>query len=174
MRYRGTDAEERKPIVKHSRVLMLALYLGTCSSAWAEIVAPDLNDLEAVCGDKIKKGDVLVLDLESFGQRTELALKFVDEHAGEHQLVSTEPEVIVTKGANAWYRRKSGIKRAQKEAAKRGCDLMLVLEAGTNIEDIEYRTRGTSYGGSYSESTNSTVTKSGYAVVLMGNRSEKN
>lgn len=79
----------------------------------------------------------------------------------------------MTKWANAYYKRSSGIKRAQKEAAKRGCDLMLILEAGTDIRKIAYQTRGNIYGSSYTESTSLAVKKGGYAVVLMGTREKK-
>ena len=112
--------------------LLFASLLFVCCVAQAEIIAPNADDSQK-CGDKIKTKEVMVLDLEPFGEDQEAAKRFVDKHAGNHFIASVAPEEIQTVSKSIFYTRKSGIKRAAKEAAKRGCDLVLVLGAKTQI-----------------------------------------
>lgn len=112
--------------------ITLISLLSVCCVAQAEIIAPNVGDSEK-CGEKIKTKDVMVLDLEPFGEDQEAARRFVDKHAGNHFIASEAPEEIKTVSKGIFYTRKSGIKRAAKEAAKRGCDLVLVLGAKTQV-----------------------------------------
>ena len=106
--------------------LTVLISLLAFSVAQAEVITPN-SGVSASCGSKIKKSEVTVLDLEGFGQDTEAAMAFVDEHVGLESIISTTPEVIWTKWQRAFYTRNTSIKAATKEAAKRGCDVLLIL-----------------------------------------------
>jgi len=111
------------------RLLTMGIILvSLAGSLQAEVISPNSN-VSATCGEKIKKSDVTVLDLEGFGDDIESAKAFVDEHVGLDSIISTTPEVIMTKWQRGWYNRDSSIKAATKEAAKRGCDVLLILSA---------------------------------------------
>lgn len=158
-----------------------------CSNvAIAQIISPD-QETSAHCGEKVKTKDVMVLDVEPFQGNNQAILDFVAKHAGEVSMYSPAPELIETKWKGAFYSRDSGIKRARKEAAKRGCDLVIVLQAGTEVENVmawgnsqenmNARARPDGTGGyriSGSSSTNSTTSstpiKRAGAWVLLGDR----
>jgi len=94
--------------------------------AFSQIVSPEQD---AKCGPAIQPKKVLVLDLEPFGENTEGAQNFVDRHVENLRLVSEVPETIRTAMRSARKSRKSAMKRAQKTAASRGCNVVLVLRA---------------------------------------------
>lgn len=172
-----------KPIAKAFLPFSLLLCAG---SACAQIISPD-QETSAHCGEKVKTEDVMVLDIEPFQGNHQAALDFVAKHAGEVSMYSPAPELIETKWKGAFYDRDSGIKRARKEAAKRGCDLVIVLQAGTNIENVmtwgnsqenmnaKAKPDGTGgykiTGNSTTNSTaSSTPIKRAGALVLLGDR----
>jgi hypothetical protein len=151
--------------MKLTALLVVVIFV-VLNSASAEVITPNSN-ISNDCGSKVKTSDVMVLDLESFGGDAGAAQQFISEHAGENILVSKTPELIKTKWRGTRYDRDSAIKRATKEAAKRGCDLLLILSAGT--ENV-----GTYYNYSTDDSGRGSGTgkalKKGGAVVLMGDR----
>lgn len=111
------------------RYLLIAL-IALAGNAQAEIIAPEKNHKLPVCGAKIKTKDVMVLDVESFGDDAESAVNFVMQQAGpDLQLLNKEPILIKTKMSTIFHRRKSSLKRARTEAAKRGCNLVVAVGA---------------------------------------------
>lgn len=141
-----------KPIV-----LVMALVLFPFSNLIAEVITPNSN-IAQDCGSKINTNDVMVLDVESFSGDVGAAMQFIDKHAGKYVLASETQEHIKTKWSHPRYDRDSAIKRATKEAAKRGCDLLIILSAGTEIVGVN------DSGG---------FVKKGTAVVMMGDRSDE-
>ena len=138
----------------------------------AEIIQPNA-EVSQDCGPKIKKRDVMVLDIESFGENREASEAFIREHAGEHLIVSATPENILTSlYVLGMTTRKTAVKSAMKEAAKRGCDLVIVLHASIfKIGTIGSATSMPGYGDSNVAIGSSTARMRGTATVLMGDRS---
>ena len=134
--------------------LHLGWILGTllCSGLSAETAEAN-PDPE--CGQRISARDVLVLDVEHLRRHPESAQEFVVERAGEFRLLTTEPEEIRTRSRPS---RDPGnlVRRAQKLAAKHGCDLVLVLKTGP-------------YFGRQ-RSIKARIKEHGYALVVMGHR----
>ncbi len=67
-------------------------------------VAPDTG-----CGQDISMRDVMVLDLEPFGNDLEITQEYLFEHAGEFHLLDTRPEEMImrsrpTKGPHGMLR----------------------------------------------------------------------
>jgi len=105
------------------------LGIGLCFCASAQSIEPGQEFSNTGCSGQIKNRDVMALDLEPLRRQPELAQKYVYEQAGDFRLVNTKPEEFHTR-----YRPSkdpNGVVRgARKFAAKRGCDLVLVLKTG--------------------------------------------
>ena len=152
--------------------------LFVCCTAQAEIIEPG-DDVSEECGKKIKTKNVMVLDLETFGEDSVAARRFVEKHAGNHTIMSEFSEEIRTSGGSVFYDRQSGIKRAAKVAAKRGCDLVLVLHAEALVVDqktVSYtqggarasgssKTDGSFYGNTYTGQTKSRASVTGNSLT---------
>lgn len=104
----------------------------------AQIVSPESPAGETRCGPPIKKKDVLVLDLERFGSDSEAAYAFVARYVENIELESDAPETIRTALRSARKNRMSAMRRAQTDAAERGCNVVLVFRAWAGPEDAAY------------------------------------
>lgn len=155
------------------KILIIVALIFGCAIAKAEIITPNAGVTDK-CGPKIKTKQVMVLDLEPFGEDEAAAKAFVLEHAGKHEIYSSAPEIIETKSRGAMYDRESGIKRAAKEAAKRGCDLVLVLRAATQVVggvSFGYGNANTYGSNTYGNAVGSSSgVKTAAAMVVMGDR----
>jgi len=140
-----------------NRKIQLGWILGIClcSGLSAETINSGQPDSDAPCGQNVRMKDVLVLDLQSLRYQPEMAQEFVFEHAGEFRLVTTKPEVILTR-SRASKDPDSVIRGARKLGVKRGCDLVVVLKTGPYFG----RQRG----------RNARIRDQGYAFVVMGQR----
>ena len=126
-----------------------------CSSASAETIEPGQAYAASTCDQQVHTRDVLVLDLEPLRREPEMAQAFAEKRAGEFDLLSTTPEVIITRTRPS-KNPDDLIRRARKAGAKEGCDLVLVLKTGPYFG----RQRG----------KNPRVRDQGYAFVVMGHR----
>jgi hypothetical protein len=162
--------------------LAVLISLISFSLAQAEVLTPN-SGVSAICGEKIKTKDVLVFDLEPYAGNPEAQIEFISRHiaAEDYIFASETAEFIQTKLSHTRYDRDSGIKRATKEAAKRGCDMLFVFWAGTDIAGYtntgSYNAQANTYGNntninSYGHSI-SVPMKRGGAVVMMGDRVSK-
>ena len=102
----------------------------------AQIVSP--VDTEARCGATLKKEEVLVLDLEPFGEDQAAVESFIAKHAQELVIKSELAETIRTRLKSARKNRMDAMKRAQKVAASRGCNVVLVLQAWAGNNESAY------------------------------------
>ena len=108
------------------------------------------------CGQDIRTRDVMVLDLEPFGNDLETTRKYLFEYAGEYRLLDMKPEEIILrsrpgKDPHAMFR------RAQKLGEKKGCDLVLILKTGP-------------YFGKQRGWRMKRIRDGGYAFVVVGQR----
>lgn len=122
--------------VKQARLAMvgaaLALaHLFISPTLGAQIVSPPSPDSPQAkrCGPKITKNKVLVLDLEQFEEDPEAGARFVERYVTDVEVISERPEVIRTKSRGSAVDRRRAMKRAQKVASQRGCNLVLVMAA---------------------------------------------
>jgi hypothetical protein len=106
------------------RLLLLSLL---CIEARAQIVAPT----PATCGPEIDRRAVMVLDVESFAGQPEQATTFIEQHVKGFAAATDKAETIVTPRAGTKVDRKDALELAQKTAAKRGCNVAIVLKAWT-------------------------------------------
>ena len=126
-------------------VLCFCLFAGTGQTASA-----------TVCGEDIRTRDVMVLDLEPFGNDLETTQEYLIEHAGEYRLYNAKPEEIITrsrpkKDPHGMFR------KAQKLGERRGCDLVLILKTGP-------------YFGKQRGWRMRRIKDQGYAFVVVGQR----
>lgn len=112
---------------KSNWLVISVLLAAFAVTAWAQIVSPSTK--KARCGAAIPKEKVLVLDLEPFGDNTEEADAFIQKYVQNLDIRSEVPETVQTIMRSATKNRMSAMKRAQKEAAQRGCSVVLVLAA---------------------------------------------
>ncbi len=108
------------------------------------------------CGQDVSTRDVMVLDLEPFGNDLEITQEYLLEHAGEYRLLDTRPEEMImrsrpTKDPHGMFR------QAQKLGERRGCDLVLILKTGP-------------YFGKQRGWRMRKVKDKGYAFVVVGQR----
>lgn len=127
----------------------------------AQIVSPPQRP--AHCGPAIKKDDVLVLDLEGFGDDTEAAQAFIAKHVTGLEVKSEEAEVIRTRTRNSRRDRMDAMQRSQKEAASRGCNVVLVLRAWAGEDSAAYAMPAPSGPGAFAIGLHYA-----YARVLLG------
>lgn len=83
--------------------------------------------VETWCGLGIERG--LVLDLEQYREDADAAAAFIGRYAQNVRVISALPEIIRTKNRGSGVDRRRAMKRAQKVAAQRGCNVVLVLAA---------------------------------------------
>ena len=130
----------------------------------AQIIQPNA-EVSNDCGPKIKKSKVMVLDIESFGEDRESAEAFVREHAGDHRIVSaTNEDILTSLAVFGTPTRKTAIKAARRQAAKRGCDLVIFFRAFS----YPIGSTNTAFTDSISVSQ---ARMRGIATVVMGDRS---
>ena len=103
----------------------LAALLGPLASA--QIIQPESTQL---CGPAIQRDEVMVLDLRMFGGRDIGGQRaFIKQHAGNYVpahkdlLVVLVPQPVNTTDVDA------ALSQSQIEAAKRGCDLVMVYHS---------------------------------------------
>ena len=104
----------------------------------AQIVSPEVEERQVRCGPSLKKKEVLVLDLESFGSDVEAVKSFLARHVKNLDLKSDAPETIRTALRSARKDRLSAMRRAQTTAAERGCNVVLVLRAWEGANDAAF------------------------------------
>ena len=118
--------------------IALAALLGT--SASAQIIRPEGWQM---CGAAIDTDQVMVLDLRMFGGRDIGGQRaFIKKHAGNYVPAHKDTHIVLVPQPVSTTDVDAPLRQSQIEAAKRGCDLVLV-----------YRT----------EIRNSTHTNSGFA-----------
>ena len=127
--------------------IALAALLGT--SASAQIIRPESWQM---CGAAIHTDQVMVLDLQIFGGRDIGGQRaFIKKHAGNYvpahkdMLIVIVPQPVSTTDIDA------PLRQSQIEAAKRGCDLVLVyrteIRSSTGTDswfasaDVQFATR---------------------------------
>ena len=127
--------------------IALATLLGT--SASAQVIRPESWQM---CGAAIQTDQVMVLDLRLFGGRDIGGQRaFIKKHAGNYVpahkdlLVVLVPQPVSTTDIDA------PLRQSQIEAAKRGCDLVLVYRteirssthtnSGFASADVQFATR---------------------------------
>jgi len=138
------DMKERK---YYWLTIALAVLLGT--SASAQIIRPESWQM---CGPEIQTDQVMVLDLRIFGGR-DIGRQnaFIKKHAGNYvpahkdMLIVLVPQPVSTTDADA------ALIQSQIEAAKHGCDLVLVYRTeirgsthtggGFASADVQFATR---------------------------------
>jgi hypothetical protein len=116
--------------------ISLAALLGT--SASAQIIRPESWQM---CGPAINTDQVMVLDLRMFGGRDIGGQRaFIKKHAGNYSLAHKDMRIVLVPQPVGPTDVDAPIVQSQIEAAKRGCDLVLV-----------YRTeiRGSSHAGGW-------------------------
>ena len=121
-----------------NRVLVGVAIIFYATAVWPQIVSPTPEKKEIRCGHTILNKDVLVLDLEPFGTDAERADEFIRKLVQELEIRSEEVETIRTRLRSARKNRMSAMKRARTEAARRGCNVVLVLAAWAGAESAAY------------------------------------
>jgi hypothetical protein len=116
-----------RDIVFPMREKLPFLFLAASVSAGAQIISPQAK----LCGPELSADDVLVLDLESFGDDVQRAEAFTAAHVTDLRLISERAETVRTFRRAARNTREHGLRQAQREAAERGCNVALVLRAWT-------------------------------------------
>ena len=118
--------------------LTIALATLLCTSASAQVIRPESWQM---CGAAIHTDQVMVLDLRLFGGRDIGGQRaFIKKHAGNYVpahkdlLVVLVPQPVSTTDVDA------PLIQSQIEAAKRGCDLVLVYR--TEIRDSSHTNSG--------------------------------
>lgn len=154
-------------VVNWCVVACLVATTSQLGSTEAQIVSPESSRRAGPrCGAEIKKKDVLVLDLERFGDDSEAATEFIERYVENLQLKSEAPETIGTTLRSARKNRMSAMKRAQRTAAERGCNVVIVLRAWAGRDEATYvQTIPTPSGGAQGFGVG---LHHAYATVLMG------
>ena len=102
--------------------IALATLLGT--SASAQIIRPESSQ---ICGAAIHTDRVMVLDLRSFGGRDiggQRAL--IKKHAGNYVVAHKDMRIVIVPQSVSTTDVDAPLRQSQIEAAKNGCDLVLV------------------------------------------------
>ena len=110
------------------KAIVLAIMATT--GANAEVITPETG-VGSSCGPAIKKEEVMLIDLEPLKGDLQVQKAFAVKHAGDYTLTAKVAEWIKP-SVWTWPSRKNGIKHALKLAAKRGCNLVLILDAGVD------------------------------------------
>jgi hypothetical protein len=105
--------------------IALATLLGT--SASAQIIKPESWQM---CGPAIHTGQVMVLDLRMFGGRDIGGQRaFINKHAGNYVPAHKDLLVVLVPQPVGITDVDAPLSQSQIEAAKRGCDLVLVYRS---------------------------------------------
>jgi len=122
-------------------VSISAVILGLSSQAlgdYSELVELAQNS-DLACGNKVRKSDVLLIDLEAKLEDKAEAVAIVHKEVPEHGLQSPVPLLIEKAHTNGKMIRRSALLRdAVREAASRGCDLVIVLDVDV-FEKLMFR-----------------------------------
>ena len=95
-----------------------------CTSASAQIIRPDSWQM---CGPAINADQVMVLDLRTFGGRDIGGQRaFIKKHAGNYSLAHKDMLIVLVPQPVGPTDVDAPLVQSQIEAAKRGCDLVLV------------------------------------------------
>ena len=115
------------------------------------------------CGEALEAEDVSLVDLESYGDDLEAAFEFASQELGEFGFVSEQPELMFTESSPMLGSRKQYLDMLREEAADRGCNVLLVLEAGVyrEMKPSKATTR---------KSSDMRLVVIGHAKVLLGMR----
>ena len=102
--------------------IALATLLGT--SASAQIIRPESWQM---CGAALHTDQVMVLDLRMFGGRDIGGQQaFIKKHAGNYVLAHKDMLIVLVPQPLSTTDVDAPLRQSQIEAAKRGCDLVLV------------------------------------------------
>jgi hypothetical protein len=102
--------------------IALAALFGTSVSA--QIIRPDSWQM---CGPEIHTDQVMVLDLRSFGGRDIGGQRaFINKHAGNYVAAHKDLLTVIVPRPVSTTDADDPLGQSQIEAAKRGCDLVLV------------------------------------------------
>ena len=127
--------------------IALATLLGT--SASAQIIRPESWQM---CGAAIHTDQVMVLDLRMFGGRDIGGQRaFIKKHAGNYVPAHKDMHIVLVPQSVSTTDVDSPLRQSQIEAAKRGCDLVLVyrteIRSSTRTDswfasaDVQFATR---------------------------------
>ncbi len=127
--------------------IALAALLGT--SASAQIIRPESWQM---CGPAIHTDQVMVLDLRLFGGRDIGGQRaFIKKHAGNYVLAHKDMQIVLVPQPVSTTDVDAPLSQSQIEAAKRGCDLVLVyrteIRSSTHTDswfasaDVQFATR---------------------------------
>ena len=127
--------------------IALAALLGT--SASAQIIRPESWQM---CGPAIHTDQVMVLDLRLFGGRDIGGQRaFIKKHAGNYVPAHKDMHIVLVPQPVSTTDVDPPLRQSQIEAAKRGCDLVLVyrteIRSSTHTDswfasaDVQFATR---------------------------------
>lgn len=120
---------------RHSRLLAVCMLIGCgLSSATGADPRSDVQLLEqgdSLCGASVRTDDVALVDLEPLLQRKDEAVDLVHDRYPLHRLTTEHPWLIEKPLFNGRERRQQLVRNAMREAAARGCTLLLVLDVKT-------------------------------------------
>ena len=95
---------------------------------------------EPVCGPKIDRGAVRVLDLTAYKMQEDLLDEAVRREVGGYRLMTDEPLWIPRRSATGTQGAPGSVAAVQSIAADWGCDLLLLLD--TKMERNDLLTQG--------------------------------
>jgi hypothetical protein len=130
---RSKPHEKRDWKVKERKIFWSTISLAAlfCTSASAQIIRPDSWQM---CGPAINRDQVMVLDLRMFGGRDIGGQRaFIKKHAGNYSLAHKDMLIVLVPQPAGPTDVDAPLVQSQIEAAKRGCDLVLVHR--TEIRD---------------------------------------
>lgn len=127
--------------------IALATLLGT--SASAQVIRPESWQM---CGAAIHTDQVMVLDLRMFGGRDIGGQRaFIKKHAGNYVPAHKDLHIVLVPQPVSTTDVDASLRQSQIEAAKRGCDLVLVyrteIRSSTHTDswfasaDVQFATR---------------------------------
>lgn len=93
---------------------------------------------ELSCGGKINRKAVMLVDLQALLNDKTAAVSKVNERFPDHDLESPVPVIAEQVHWNGGATRKSLLQNAAREAASRGCDLLIILDVDV-LEKIMIR-----------------------------------
>ena len=136
-----------KEITRICSIIALAALIGTPASA--QIIKPDSYQM---CGPAIHTSQVMVLDLRTFGGRDPGGQwAFIKKHAGNYAPAHKDLLTVLVPQPVAPTEVEAPLLQSQIEAAKRGCDLVLVHRTEIRnpdqpggwyaIADVQFATR---------------------------------
>ena len=106
---------------------IVALTTILCTSASAQIIQPESSQ---ICGPAIPTDQAMVLDLRTFGGRDIGAQRaFVKKHAGNYVPAHKDLLIVLVPQPVGASDVDPSLRQSQIEAAKNGCDLVLVYQS---------------------------------------------